>query len=159
MEGRVTHYICKLNLTYLTFFFFFFLSGPLPDPHIMASGEKLRDKHPQPGVCTLLHGLEGLNLVDSKFGPVPFGSVLSYQCPPEMSRDIIKHPGAPEFPPLPVEGYHFKFHYNFEATYKQQCHLESLKVSREISAAIEAETRMPAVDPGTQTPTDSQQIW
>lgn len=81
----------------------------------------------------------GLNLVDSKFGPVPFGS---YQCPPEKSRDSINYPGVPEFAQLPVEGYHFKFHYKFEPNYKQQCHLESLKVSREISATIEAETRM-----------------
>ena len=35
-------------------------------------------------------------MVDSKFGPVPFGSVLSYQCPPELSRDVIKHPGGPQ---------------------------------------------------------------
>lgn len=115
--------------------------GPLPDPHIMASGEKLQDIRPQPGICKLLHRLEGLNFVDSKFGPVPFGSVLSYQCPPEISRDIIKHHGAPVFPQLPVDGYSFKFQINFEPNYKQQCHLESLKVSREISAAIEAETR------------------
>lgn len=53
-----------------------------------------------------------------KFGPVPFGSVLSYQCPLEISRDIIKHAPAPEFPQLPVEGYNFKFHYNFQSNYK-----------------------------------------
>ena len=64
------------------------------DPHVMASGEKVKDVHPQPGICKLLHGLEKLHLVDSKLGPVPFGSVLSYQWPPEMSRDIIKHPAA-----------------------------------------------------------------
>lgn len=98
----------KLNLTYLTF-----LSGPLPDPNIMASVEKLQEKRPQPGICKILHGLQGLNLVDSKFGPVPFGSVLSYQCPLEISRDIIKHAAAPEFPQLPVEGYHFKISLQF----------------------------------------------
>ena len=107
----------------------------------MASGEKLKDIHPQPGICKMLHGLENLHLVDSKFGPVPFGSVLSYQCPPEISRDIIKHPGAPEFPQLPVDGYTFEFPVHFKPNYRQQCHLESLKVSREISAAVEAETR------------------
>ena len=85
------------------------MPGPIPDPHIMASAEKLKDIRPQPGICKLLHGLESLHLVDSKFGPVPFGSVLSYQCPPEISRDIIKHSGASEFPQLPVEGYNFKF--------------------------------------------------
>ena len=105
-----------------------FLSGPLPDPHLMASGEKLRDIHPQPGLCKMLHGVENLNLVDSKFGHVPFGSVLSYQCPPEISKDCIRHPDAPAFPQLPVDGYSFKFPGNYELNYKQQCHLESLKV-------------------------------
>ncbi|XP_073694043.1 uncharacterized protein [Garra rufa] len=116
--------------------------GPLPDPHIINSAEKLQDKRPQPGICKLLHGLEALNFVDSKFDPVPFGSLLSYQCPPEISRDIIKHPGAPGFPQLPLEGYNFKFNFQFEPNYKQQCHSESLKVSREMSAAIEEETRL-----------------
>ncbi|CAK6972400.1 uncharacterized protein LOC115582046 isoform X2, partial [Scomber scombrus] len=116
-------------------------AGPLPDPHMMASGEKLRDIHPQPGLCKMLHGVENLNLVDSKFGHVPFGSVLSYQCPPEISKDCIRHPDAPAFPQLPVDGYSFKFPGNYELNYKQQCHLESLKVTREISAAIETETR------------------
>lgn len=116
-------------------------AGTLPDPHVMASGETLEEIRPQPGICKLLHGLKDLHLVDSKFGPVPFGSVLSYQCPPEKSRDIIKHPDAPAFPQLPVEGYNFKFPWHFEPNYKQQCHLESIKVTHEISAAIEAETR------------------
>ncbi|XP_027859750.1 uncharacterized protein LOC114158046 [Xiphophorus couchianus] len=116
-------------------------AGPLPDPHIEASGEKLKEIRPQPGICKLLYGLQNLTLVDSKFGPVPFGSVLSYQCPPEMSRDIIKHPDAPEFPQLPVDGYSFRFPLDFEPNYRQLCHLESLKISRKICAAIEAETR------------------
>ncbi|RXN36879.1 hypothetical protein ROHU_002559 [Labeo rohita] len=134
----------KLDKGYKFFIeqYLFAYEGPLPDPHIIASAEKLQDKRPQPGICKLLHGLEALNFVDSKFGPVPFGSLLSYQCPPEISRDIIKHPGAPGFPQLPLEGYNFKFNFQFEPNYKQQCHLESLKVSREMSAAIEEETRL-----------------
>lgn len=108
----------------------------------MASGEKLQDISPQPGICKLLHGLKKINFVDSKFGPVPFGSVLSYQCPPEIGRDIIKHPGAPEIPQLPVEGYNFKCQFDLEPNYKQQCHLESLRVSRHISGATEAETQL-----------------
>lgn len=120
--------LCLLSSSFLSFTLSLFLSGPLPDPHMMASGEKLKDIHPQPGLCKLLHGLENLNLVDSKFGPVPFGSVLSYQCPPEISKDCIRHPDAPAFPQLPVDGYNFKFPANYELSYKQQCHLESLKV-------------------------------
>ena len=101
--------LCLLSSSFLSFTLSLFLSGPLPDPHMMASGEKLRDIHPQPGLCKMLHGVENLNLVDSKFGHVPFGSVLSYQCPPEISKDCIRHPDAPAFPQLPVDGYSFKF--------------------------------------------------
>ncbi|RVE55568.1 hypothetical protein OJAV_G00234980 [Oryzias javanicus] len=116
--------------------------GPLPDPHLIASGEKLKGIHPQLGICKLLCGFQDIRLVESKFGPVPFGSVLSYQCPPDSSRDVIKHPGATEFLQLPVEGYHFTSPTVFNPTsYKHQCHLRSLEVTREISAAIEAETR------------------
>ncbi len=134
--------ICKFNLTYLTF-----ITGPLPDPHIMASGEKLQDIWNIPGISATRNfqtaaWAKELNFVDSKFGPVPFGSVFSYQCPPEIGRNITKHPGAPEFPQLPVEDYNFKFQLNFEPNYKQQCHLESLNVSKHISGAIEAETQL-----------------
>ncbi|KAL1023223.1 hypothetical protein UPYG_G00037930 [Umbra pygmaea] len=63
----------------------------LKDVRPQPGGERLKDVRPQPGICKLLHGLEDLNLVDSKFGLVPFGSVLSYQCPPEISRDIVEN--------------------------------------------------------------------
>uniref|UniRef100_A0A3B3BSM4 YqaJ viral recombinase domain-containing protein n=1 Tax=Oryzias melastigma TaxID=30732 RepID=A0A3B3BSM4_ORYME len=49
---------------------------------------------------------------------------------------------ATEFPQLPVEGYRFTSPTVFNPTsYKHQCHLRSLEVTRDISAAIEAETR------------------
>lgn len=43
---------------------------------------------------------------------------------------------------MPFESYNFKFPIDFEPYYKQQRHLDSLIVSQEFSAAIEAETRM-----------------
>ncbi|RXN17928.1 hypothetical protein ROHU_026532 [Labeo rohita] len=60
----------KLDKGYKFFIeqYLFAYEGPLPDPHIIASAEKLQDKRPQPGICKLLHGLEALNFVDSKFG-------------------------------------------------------------------------------------------
>ena len=111
----------------------------------MASGEKLKDRLPQLGICKTLHGLniQDLNMVPSKFGQVPFGSVLSYQCPPETSRDIINHPACLDFPQLPVDGYRYTHAPppGFQPTDQQQCHLESLQVSRVLSAEIEKETR------------------
>ncbi|ROJ30469.1 hypothetical protein DPX16_1035 [Anabarilius grahami] len=111
------------------------MSGSLPDPHIMANGEKLQDKRPKPGICELLHRLEGLHFVD-------FVSTYLRRTLVRDHRHIFKHPGAAEFPQLPVEGYNLKFQINFDPNYKQQCHLESLKVSRDISAAIEAKTTL-----------------
>lgn len=37
---------------------------------------------------------------------------------------------------------HLKFQINFDPNYKQQCHVESLKVSRDNSAAFEAKTTL-----------------
>lgn len=83
------------------------------------------------GYANCCTGLRALVWCTLKFGHDPFGSVLSYQCPPEISKDT----GAPKFPL-------FKFPMDFVPTHKQQCHLESLKISWEISTAIEAETRL-----------------
>ncbi|XP_037546319.1 uncharacterized protein LOC119422981 [Nematolebias whitei] len=60
-------------------------TGPLPDPDILASREK-----PPAGVPTTYHtyprdGLSALELVPSRLGPVPQGSLRSHQCPPEKS--------------------------------------------------------------------------
>uniref|UniRef100_A0AAV2LJB6 Uncharacterized protein n=1 Tax=Knipowitschia caucasica TaxID=637954 RepID=A0AAV2LJB6_KNICA len=45
--------------------------GPLPDPDIIASGEKLRQLESPPLIALVLEGLSTLELVPSKFGPVP----------------------------------------------------------------------------------------
>ncbi len=56
--------------------------GPLPDPAVLAVGEALKGLTPQPLISSVLNDFSELSLVDSRFGPVPRGSVLSYQCPP-----------------------------------------------------------------------------
>uniref|UniRef100_A0AAV2MH39 Uncharacterized protein n=1 Tax=Knipowitschia caucasica TaxID=637954 RepID=A0AAV2MH39_KNICA len=61
--------------------------GPLPDPDIIASGDKLRQLESPPLIALVLEALSTLELVPSKFGPVPRGSPMSYQCPPEKSCD------------------------------------------------------------------------
>lgn len=43
-----------------------------------------------------------MELVDSAFGKVPKGSVLSYQCPVPSSRDFKPHDDAPPQPQLPL---------------------------------------------------------
>ncbi|XP_036419999.1 uncharacterized protein LOC118803652 [Colossoma macropomum] len=116
--------------------------GPFPDPHILELAEKLRNMRPQPGLCkSLLNRDEELLMVDSRFGPVPYGSVLSYQCPPESNNELIRHPDAPQYPQLPIENYRFYFKFDFTPNYKQKCHLESIKVTTTQAAMIEETTR------------------
>lgn len=115
--------------------------GPLPDPAVLAVGDELRDLQPQPGICKIVCDLADLTLVDSKFGPVPQGSVLSYQCPPEISKEIIKRSEAPPFPQLPLSSYTFKRHLQFVPSYLQFYHLQSLEVTSELATLMEEHTR------------------
>uniref|UniRef100_A0AAV2KLV6 SUN domain-containing protein n=1 Tax=Knipowitschia caucasica TaxID=637954 RepID=A0AAV2KLV6_KNICA len=106
-------------------------SGPLPDQHLMTIGEKLKHIQPQLGICKILSGLEEMTMVDSKFGLVPHGSVLSYQYPAKDTGGYVKDLGAPDFPSLPVEGYSFKSDHVFVPTYAQSVHMESLQFVRD----------------------------
>ncbi|CAL9695380.1 unnamed protein product [Knipowitschia caucasica] len=115
--------------------------GPLPDPDIIASGEKLRQLESPTLIALVLEGLSTLELVPSKFGPVPRGSPMSYQCPPEKSCDvIIIHHTVPDFPALPMM-FHSLTNMCFVPTLGQLRHLQSLQLSLDTSSKIEAATR------------------
>lgn len=114
---------------------------------VLSVGDELGDLRPQPGICKIVCHLADLTLVDSKFGPVPHGSVLSYQCPPEISKEIIKHPEAPSFPQLPLLGSTFKQHLQFVSNYLQFDHLHSLEVTSELASFIEEHTRGQSENP------------
>ena len=114
---------------------------------MLSVGDDLRDLLPQPGICKIVCDLADLTLVDSKFGPVPHGSVLSYQCPPEISKEIIKHPEAPSFPQLPLLGYTFERPLQFVSTYLQFHHLQTLEVTSELATLIEEHTREQSENP------------
>ncbi|XP_029971118.1 uncharacterized protein LOC115405626 isoform X3 [Salarias fasciatus] len=58
-------------------------AGPFPDPDLMAAGPKLREEQPQPLITLVLDDWSEIELVPSKFGPVPRGCPMSYLCPPE----------------------------------------------------------------------------
>ncbi|XP_076851261.1 uncharacterized protein LOC143501975 [Brachyhypopomus gauderio] len=69
-------------------------------------------------------------LVDSIFGKVQVGSVLSYQQPPPPSDSVVIHEDAPPFPSLPLECYHLSPpEYSFVPTHQEQLHLSSLSVT------------------------------
>jgi len=115
--------------------------GPLPDPAVLAVGEALKGLRPQPLISSVLNDFSELSLVDSRFGPVPRGSVLSYQCPPLMTKNKVKHPDAPLFPKLPIDGAAFPRSLYFVPSCHQFFHLESVSVSMELAAVIEEQTQ------------------
>ncbi|KAG9261431.1 hypothetical protein AMEX_G5000 [Astyanax mexicanus] len=82
-----------------------------------------------------------MTLVESKFGLVPRGCVLSYQCPPDKTIDISTHVPAPVFPDLPQKNYRLSQNVHFVPNVHHFYHLQSLQVSRELSISIEKETR------------------
>ncbi|KAG1956965.1 hypothetical protein F2P79_008412 [Pimephales promelas] len=75
-------------------------TGHFPDPAVLAIGEAVKGLTPQPLISCVLTGFSELVLVDSRFGPVPRGSVLSYQSRPVVTKNYIKHPDAPMRPTL-----------------------------------------------------------
>ena len=88
-------------------------------------------------------------LVDSIFGTVQAGSILSYQQPPASSEDcVINHQDAPPFPKIPLEGYQLDpTDSAFVPTEQQQLHLRSLCVPWSQSHKIEEETRCQSAAP------------
>lgn len=122
--------------------------GPLPDPMVLSVGAQLHNHQPQPGICKILCGLSDLTLVDSKFGLVPRGSVLSYQCTPVIPWEIIKHPEAPSFPQLPlISGLTLERHLHFVPNCHQFYHIQSLELTHECASIIEENIRGQSENP------------
>ncbi|KAI4874408.1 hypothetical protein NFI96_028039, partial [Prochilodus magdalenae] len=114
--------------------------GPLPDPHVLASGKKLSKISPRPLLVTVLDGITNPEFVPSRFGPLPRGSTLSYQCPPVST--VTTGPDTVNFPVLPVAGHTLGSNFKFVPSHHQALHLESLKVSYSMAAEIEQATRL-----------------
>ncbi|XDV17037.1 hypothetical protein PO909_016488 [Leuciscus waleckii] len=115
--------------------------GHFPDPAVLAIGEAVKGLTPQPLISCVLTDLSELVLVESRFGPVPRGSVLSYQCPPVVTKNHIKHPDAPVYPKLPINGSKFPRSLHFVPNCHQFFHLESLSVTQELAVIIEERTQ------------------
>lgn len=78
--------------------------GTLPDLSVLQVAEAYSVLEPQdlPTVATMGMTVEK-TLVESQFGLVQRGSVLSYQLPKLPTRHIVLHPNAPPSPRLPLE--------------------------------------------------------
>ncbi|KAK0136791.1 hypothetical protein N1851_013054 [Merluccius polli] len=102
----------------------------------------LLQESPEPLMCQTLSGLATLSFVDSKYGPVPYGSPLSYQCPPvSATQDICHHQDAPPFPNLPLTGYRFPLAFFFVPMLHHTFHIDCLALTPGLSVALESETR------------------
>ncbi|KAL2096910.1 hypothetical protein ACEWY4_006117 [Coilia grayii] len=93
----------------------------------------LLEETPEPLVCQALSGLASLAFVDSQFGPVPFGSPLSYQCPPcHQPRKFATT--------QMLHRYRLPLCLSFVPMLHQSFHLDCLAVNG-LSATLEQETR------------------
>lgn len=117
------------------------LQGELPDLSVLNLSEVYKD-FPQdhlPMVCSMVISKD-VPQVDSLFGKVQMGSVLSYQQPTKV--DTAQYHQAPPPPQLPLDGYSLgPSECLFVCTRKQQLHLQSLEVTWEMSRQIERGTR------------------
>ena len=100
-----------------------------------------------PLICTMNISSEK-PLVDSIFGKVQTGSILSYQHPPAPPDSVVIHKDAPPFPRVPLEGYHLKqTDCSYKPTSQEKLHLNSLSVTLSQSHLIEEATRCQSATP------------
>ncbi|CAB1354054.1 unnamed protein product, partial [Coregonus sp. 'balchen'] len=121
------------------------LLGPLPDLSVLQIEEAYKNFDPvsKPLICSMGMSAEKL-LVDSHFGKIQVGSLLSYQQPPITTRHIVYHKETPPFPSLPLDGYRLESNFQrctFVLSEEDQLHMESLQVSFATAHKIEGATR------------------
>ncbi|XP_076845899.1 uncharacterized protein LOC143491083 isoform X2 [Brachyhypopomus gauderio] len=124
-------------------------SGELPHPATLNPGPVYAGMKADslPLICTMNISPDK-PLVDSIFGKVQVGSVLSCQQPPPPSDSVVIHEDAPPFPSLPLECYHLSPpEYSFVPTHQEQLHLSSLSVTLSQSHLIEEATRSQSATP------------
>lgn len=118
-------------------------SGDLPVPSTLNPQAHYAgfDTHNLPLICHM-NISDDKPLVDSVFGKVQAGSILSYHHPLPTPGGIITHTDAPPFPQLPPEDYHIPPTVcHLVPTSQEQLHLSSLGVTWPQSHLIEASTR------------------
>ncbi|CAI5665017.1 unnamed protein product, partial [Oreochromis niloticus] len=115
--------------------------GPLPDPCLFRITEAYAkfNIEDRPLVMNMRPDKP---LVESAFGLVQEGSVLSYQQPVLTTRYITLHRDAPPTPHLPLEGYDtLPSDCVFVCSEEELLHLKSLSVTLEMAHKIEEATR------------------
>ncbi|XP_034088235.1 uncharacterized protein LOC117556808 [Gymnodraco acuticeps] len=117
--------------------------GPLPDPCLFRVTEaysafSIEDRP----LVTTMNMRPDKPLMESAFGIVQEGSVLSYQMPALTSRYTTLHTDTPPTPHLPIEGYVIlPCDLPLVCSEEEQLHMNSLSVDLEMSHKIEEATR------------------
>ncbi|XP_076834486.1 uncharacterized protein LOC143480599 [Brachyhypopomus gauderio] len=119
------------------------VTGDLPDVSVLRVAEVYAGfKKDVAPMITTMDMSPGIPLVDSAFGKVQAGSVLSYQQPAKKSPHITRHKDAPPPPLLPLKDYHLEqSQCTFVPSEQEMLHLISLAVTPEIANQIEKATR------------------
>nr|XP_055056334.1 uncharacterized protein LOC129440816 isoform X2 [Misgurnus anguillicaudatus] len=116
--------------------------GLLPDPCMFRVEEAYAEyNHEDKPLVTTMNMSPDKPLVESAFGLVQEGSILSNQQPVLTSRYITLH-DAPSTPPLPLEGHYLApSDCMFVCTEEELLHLQSLNTQLDMAQKIEEATR------------------
>ena len=117
--------------------------GPLPDLSVLQVAEACSGLEPLDLPLAASMGMTAeMTLVESQFGLVQRGSVLSYQSPKLPTRYIEIHPNAPPSPRLPLEAHNMSAsECQWVCTEEEHLHVLSLQLSMEMAHKIEEGTR------------------
>lgn len=119
------------------------LTCDLPDMSVLRVNEVYQGMPRETAPLITTMGIAGgVPLVDSAFGKVQKGSVLSYHLPTWTPPKTCPHTTAPPRPSLPLDGYCLgPSECCFVLSYHQQLHMSSLATSEAMAHQIEESTR------------------
>ncbi len=119
------------------------VSSDLPDLSVLQVAEVYKDFTSTTAPLVTTMGMSSdVWMVDSAFGKVQAGSVLSYQQPAATTRNITPHQDAPPRPPLPLDGYNLDPSVCLFVHSKHELlHMKSLAVTLETAHKIEHATK------------------
>ncbi len=119
------------------------LDGELPDLAMLRVSEVYKDFPPSLAPLVTTMGMSAdVPLVQSAFGAVQAGSVLSFQHKPPAMREVINIPSAPASPTLPIHSYRLEPpKCAYVLSEQEHLRLKSLEVSFNMAHRIEAATQ------------------
>lgn len=114
------------------------LNGYMPDMDLLRVSETYANFSPLTApLVTTMEMSADVPLVESAFGPVQAGSVLSYQLPQPKTREIVKIADAPSPPILPLDGYRLQSSQcAYVLSHQEQFHLKALETTYEMSHKV-----------------------